>query len=101
MNAVTITAHAERQARAKRIPLDSVLCAATDPSVTYPCANRRQVRRIRDGIVTVVDLDHLTVVTVYFNCVRTESRIDQRVSNPTLCQSNSAKIAAIAAASRR
>ncbi len=78
MNQPRISDHAKAQAAAKGFSLDAVFLAHSDPDISY--ANGRyagQARRIRDGIVAVVDEARNICVTVYANVVETELRPDQ------------------------
>ncbi len=73
-----ISTHAKEQAASKGFSLDAVFLAHSDPDICY--ANGRyagQARRIRDGIVAVVDEARNLCVTVYANVVETELRPDQ------------------------
>lgn len=78
---ITLSYHAKQQARVKRIPEDAVLRAANDQSVEYQAfqgAPRNLRRRIRDGVVVIVDTRTEKVVTCYLHGVRTPLRPDQR-----------------------
>lgn len=78
-----ITEHAKTQAQAKGWTAEQVYLAAVDPDVSYPSRNHPgQERRIRDGLVAVVDPVRDAVITVYLHCERTPLRADQRTERP-------------------
>jgi hypothetical protein len=78
--APTMTRHAAEQAKAKGFSARETWLVMTDPDVTYPSNPRRfpgQERRIRDGIVAVVDKAANRAITFYVNVVETDLRPDQ------------------------
>lgn len=77
-----ISRHAQQQATTKGWTPEQVYLAAVDPDVTYPSgpAHPGQERRIRDGLVAVVDPAADLVITVYLNVTRTALRPDQQRS---------------------
>jgi len=77
--APTITRHAVEQAKAKGFSARDTWLAMTDPDVTYPSHGLRygQERRIRGGIVAVVDIAANRCITFYENVVETALRADQ------------------------
>jgi hypothetical protein len=79
MNQPTMTRHAAKQAKAKGFSARDTWLAMTDPDVTYPSGRRypRQERRIRGGIVAVVDKVTNTAITFYENVKETALRPDQ------------------------
>jgi hypothetical protein len=80
MNPPTMTRHAAKQAKEKGFTARQTWLVMVDPDVTYPSNPRRfpgQERRIRDGIVAVVDKAQNRAITFYVNVVETDLRPDQ------------------------
>lgn len=75
----TPTRHAISQAKAKGFTAQETWLAMTEPHITYASGTRfpHQERRIRDGIVAVVDTITNTAITFYKNVVETDLRPDQ------------------------
>lgn len=78
-NRPTMTRHAAEQAKSKGFTARETWLAMTDPDITYPSSSRypHQERRIRGGIVAVVDKLTNTCITFYVNVEKTELRPDQ------------------------
>lgn len=75
-----MTRHAAKQAQAKGFTARQTWLVMTDPDVTYPSNPKRfpgQERRIRDGIVAVVDKAANRAITFYVNVTETALRPDQ------------------------
>jgi len=77
MNQPTMTRHAAETAKAKGFTADQTWKAMTDPDVTYPSRREGQERRIRDGVVAIVDIAANRCITFYENVVETDLRPDQ------------------------
>ncbi len=79
MNQPTITRHAAEQAKAKGFSARDTWLAMTQPEITYPSGPKYpgQERRIRGGIVAVVDKATNVAITFYENVVETALRADQ------------------------
>lgn len=78
--APTITRHAAEQAKAKGFSARDTWLAMTDPDLTYPSNPKKfpgQERRIRGGIVAVVDIAANRCITFYENVKETALRPDQ------------------------
>jgi hypothetical protein len=75
----TITRHAAKQAQAKGFTARQTWLAMTQPEITYPSGKKYpgQERRVRGGIVAVVDKAANRCITFYENVVETDLRPDQ------------------------
>lgn len=78
-NRPTMTKHAAEQARTKGFTARQTWLVMVDPDLTYPSGKQypNQERRVRDGIVAVVDIAQNRAITFYVNIVKTDLRPDQ------------------------
>lgn len=78
-NRPTMTKHAAEQARTKGFTARQTWLVMVDPDLTYPSGKQYpgQERRVRDGIVAVVDIAQNRAITFYVNIVKTDLRPDQ------------------------
>jgi hypothetical protein len=79
-NRPTMTKHAAEQARTKGFTARQTWLVMVDPDLVYPSNPRRfpgQERRVRDGIVAVVDKAQNRAITFYVNLTETDLRPDQ------------------------
>ncbi len=77
MSSHYLSSHAKSRAALKGWTEFQVLMAARHPQVTYKGQEEGQERRIRNGIVAVVNVYTQCIITVYANVTPTPLREDQ------------------------